>query len=98
MSRKRALKREVSDGIREVSLGAYRASRIEVKKAEDGRNRRIRNRMCGGEGGRRARALLLPDVRQAWRVALLIALFQSLWWWLDDLEVRVLYRPGKGNG
>ena len=37
-------------------------------------------------------------VRQAWRVALLIALFQSLWWWLDDLEVRVLYRPGKGNG
>jgi len=28
-------------------------------------------------------------VRQAWRVALLIALFQSLWWWLDDLEVRV---------
>jgi len=61
MSRKRALKREVSDGIREVTLGAYRASRIEVNKVEDGRNRRIRNRMYGGEGGRRARALLLPD-------------------------------------
>ena len=39
----------------------YKASRIEVDKAEDGRNRRIRNRMYGGEGGRRARALLLPD-------------------------------------
>ena len=61
MSRKRALKREVSDGIRKVTLGAYRASRIDVDKAEDDRNRRIRNRMYGGEGGRRARALLLPD-------------------------------------
>jgi hypothetical protein len=63
MSRKRALKREESDGIREITLGAYKASRIEVNKTEDGRNRRIRNRMCGGEGGRRARALLLPDFR-----------------------------------
>jgi hypothetical protein len=40
MSRKRALKREVSDGIRKVTLGAYRASRIEVDNTEDGRNRR----------------------------------------------------------
>ena len=23
---------------------------------------------------------------------------QLLWWQLDDLEVKVLYRPGKGNG
>jgi len=33
-------------------------------KAEGGRNRRIRNRMYGGEGGRRAQALLLPDCKQ----------------------------------
>ena len=26
------------------------------------------------------------------------ALFQLLWWQLNDLEVKVLYRPGKGNG
>ena len=26
------------------------------------------------------------------------ALFQLLWWQLDDLEVKVLYRPGKGIG
>jgi len=31
-------------------------------KAEGGRNRRIRNRMYGGEGGRRAQALLLGDI------------------------------------
>ena len=23
---------------------------------------------------------------------------QLLWWQLDDLEVKVVYRPGKGNG
>jgi hypothetical protein len=34
---------------------------IDVTKAESDRNRRIRNRMYGGRGGRRARALLLPD-------------------------------------
>ena len=22
----------------------------------------------------------------------------ELWWLIDDLEVKVLYRPGKGNG
>jgi hypothetical protein len=26
------------------------------------------------------------------------ALFQLLWWQLNDSEVKVLYRPGKGNG
>ena len=26
-----------------------------------------------------------------------LALFQYAWWRLDDLEVKVLYRPGKGN-
>jgi hypothetical protein len=36
-------------------------------------------------------------VRQAWRVAPWLALFQSLWWWLDDLAVKVRYRPDKGN-
>jgi hypothetical protein len=67
---KENLKREVSDRIREIPLGAYKVSDIEVNRAVSGRNRRIRNRMYGGEGGRRARALLLPDVRQAWRAAL----------------------------
>jgi hypothetical protein len=37
-------------------------------------------------------------VRQAWRVASCLALFRSLWWWLDDLAVKVRYRPDKGNG
>jgi len=27
-----------------------------------------------------------------------MALFGALWWRVDDLEVQVLYRPGKGNG
>ena len=63
MSRKGALTREESDGIRKVTLGAYRASRIEVDKTEDSRNRRVRNRMYSGEGGWRARALLLPDYK-----------------------------------
>ena len=27
-----------------------------------------------------------------------LALFQLLWWQLNDSEVKVLYRPGKGNG
>ena len=61
MSRKVALKWEVSDEIRKVTLGAFTASRIDGKKAEHGRNRHIRNRMYGGEDGRRAQALLLPD-------------------------------------
>ena len=61
-------------------------------------NRRIRNRMYGGVGGRRARALLLPDGAPGMACSVHSSLFQLLWWQLDDLEVKVLYRPGKGNG
>jgi hypothetical protein len=28
----------------------------------------------------------------------LVTLFRLLWWQLGDLGVKVLYRPGKGNG
>ncbi len=53
MSRKRALKLEVADGIREVELGVpYKQTGIEVHKAEHDRNRRIRNRTYGGVRGR----------------------------------------------
>jgi len=61
MPRKRALKPEVADGIREVRLGAHRAAGDDVTKARNNRNRRIRNRSYGGVGGRGPRGPLLPD-------------------------------------
>jgi len=62
MPRKRALKPEVADGIREVRLGAHRVAGDDVTKARNNRNRRIRNRSYGGVGGRGPRGPLLPDL------------------------------------
>src|SRR3990172_6951356 len=67
MPRKRALKPEVADGIREVRLGAHRAAGDDVTKARNNRNRRIRNRSYGGVGGRGPRGPLLPDSTGALR-------------------------------
>src|SRR4030066_637720 len=61
MPRKRALKPEVADGIREVRLGAHKAVGDDVTKAQINRNRRIRTRSYGGVGGRGPRGPLLPD-------------------------------------
>jgi len=56
-------------------------------------NRRIRNRTYGGVGGGGRKAIPLPDVRQAWRVAPLTGAIWSGWYPADDLEVEVLYGP-----
>ena len=53
MPRKRALKSEVADGIREVGMAA-KAPGTEINGADDSRNRRIRNLTYGGVRGRRA--------------------------------------------
>ena len=51
-------------------------------------NRRMRNRTYGGVGGRREQSRLLPDVRQAWRVAPWRRCWSG-WYPADDLEVPV---------
>ena len=57
----RGLKLEVTDGIREVRLGAYNPTGIQRNDAKQAGTAVVRNRMPGGEGGRGARAPLLPD-------------------------------------
>ena len=53
MPRKRALKLEVADGIREVRLGAYRKTGDRQKQSGLAGTALVRNRMPGGVGGRR---------------------------------------------
>ena len=54
-------KLEVRDGIPELQLGVQQTAGKEVINKSEDRNRRIRNRMCGGVGGRREQSRLLPD-------------------------------------
>jgi len=74
---------EVADGIREVKLGAYRATGTEVITRALTGTAVVRNRTPGGVGGRREQSRLLPN-----RVVSLGDYCCSVkWWFLRKTEI-----------